>query len=170
MISENRVAIAGNLTREPELRYTNNDKAICEFCVAVTTKFKEGKEETAFINVVAWGSQAEYIGKYITKGTNVYITGRLVYESWEDKNGNKRNNLKVNADRVHSASPRRDYGDDENNVRSSGNRQYPADNGRNHRYSNNDVPPQQNRMKPSQYAPSEEVGVFQTNADDGIPF
>jgi single-strand DNA-binding protein len=169
MISENKVTIAGNLTREPELRYTPNNNAICEFNVAVTTKFKEGKEETAFINVVTWGKQAEYVGKYVSKGTNVYVTGRLIYESWEDKNGNKRNSLKVNAERVQSASPRKDYGDDGNSVRSNGNRQYPADDGRSRRYSD-DVPQQQGRRQASQYAQSEESGVFQTNADDGIPF
>lgn len=164
MISENKVFLAGNLTREPELRYTSSSKAICELSLAVTTKFKEGKEETAFVNITVWGAQAEYAGKYFSKGTNVFVTGRLTYESWEDKNGQKRSALKVNADRIQSAGSKRDSGDGEG--QGSSYRQYPQEE-KNHRYNSGDVP--QRRQAPADYR-SEQGGVFQTDDGDGIPF
>ena len=90
MASFNRVIIAGNLTRDPELRYTPKGTAVARIGLAVnrvyTTDSGEKKEEVTFIDVEAWGRQAEVIGQYMKKGKPLLVEGRLKLDSWEDKN------------------------------------------------------------------------------------
>lgn len=105
MFNLNKIMLAGNLTRDPETRTTPGGSVICEFGLAVNRKMKD-KDETCFVSITVWGKQAEACGKYLTKGANAYIEGRLVYESWEDKSGAKRNSLKVVADNVQFISSR----------------------------------------------------------------
>lgn len=104
MPSLNKVFIMGNITRDPALRYTPRGSAICEFGVAVnrryTTENGEQKDEVCFIDVDVWAKQAENCGKYLQKGSPVFIEGRLRTDSWEDKEGKKRSRLKVTAERV----------------------------------------------------------------------
>lgn len=89
MASFNKVIIAGNLTRDPELRYTPKGTAIARFTLAVNRVWKtetgETKEEVSFIDVDAFGRQAENIGKYMKKGRPLLVEGRLRQDSWEDK-------------------------------------------------------------------------------------
>jgi len=90
----------GNLTRDPELRATPKGTAICQFGLAVNRQFKDEsgatKDEVTFIDIEAWGRQAETIAKYCTKGKPLFIEGRLKLDSWEDKTtGQKRSKLKV---------------------------------------------------------------------------
>jgi single-strand DNA-binding protein len=100
MASFNKVIIAGNLTRDPELRYTPKGTAIARIGVACNRKWKsetgELKEEVTFVDVDAFGKQAETIGQYLKKGRPILIEGRLRYETWEDKqSGQKKSKLGV---------------------------------------------------------------------------
>lgn len=86
----NKVILAGNLTRDPELRYTPRGTAVAKFGLAVNRKWKDGesgemKEEVTFVDIDAFGKQAETIGQYLKKGRPILIEGRLKLDSWEDK-------------------------------------------------------------------------------------
>ena len=98
----NRAIIAGNLTQDPEVRYTVNKKAFARFGVAVSNSFKnangEQQETTDYINVVVWGSMAENCGKYLKKGRPVLVEGRIQTSSYEAKDGSgKRYSTEINA-------------------------------------------------------------------------
>ncbi|MFH1856263.1 MAG: single-stranded DNA-binding protein [Candidatus Omnitrophota bacterium] len=114
MASLNKVFLIGNLTRDPELRYIPSGTAVTTFSLAVSRNYKtqngENKEEVCFIRIVVWGKSAEACSQYLSKGKPVFVEGRLVYRSWEDQSGNKRNAIEVNADRVQflGASPQRE--------------------------------------------------------------
>ena len=90
MANFNKVILAGNLTRDPELRYTPKGTAIAKIGLAINRKWKsesgEMKEEITFVDVNAFGKTAETIGQYLKKGRPILIEGRLRYETWEDKN------------------------------------------------------------------------------------
>lgn len=101
----NRAIIAGNLTKDPEVRYTVNKKAFARFTVAVNNNFKnangEVQESTDYINVVVWGNQAENCGKYLKKGRPVLVEGRIQTSSFEAKDGSgKRYMTEINASNV----------------------------------------------------------------------
>lgn len=97
----NKVILAGNLTRDPELRYTPRGMAIAKFGLAVNRSWKDGetgelKEEVTFVDVDAFGKQAETIGQYLKKGRPILVEGRLKLDSWDDKQtGQKRSRLGV---------------------------------------------------------------------------
>ncbi|HEY3761971.1 MAG TPA: single-stranded DNA-binding protein [Verrucomicrobiae bacterium] len=100
MPSFNKVILAGNLTRDPELRYTPKGMAIARLGIACNRKWKsetgEMKEEVTFVDVDAFGKQAETIGQYLKKGRPILIEGRLRYDTWEDKqSGQKKSKLGV---------------------------------------------------------------------------
>ena len=100
MASFNQVLLIGNLTRDPELRYTPKGMAIAKFGLAVNRTWKtetgESKEEVTFIDIDAFGRQAETIGQYLKKGRPVFIQGRLRLDQWDDKQtGQKRSKLGV---------------------------------------------------------------------------
>jgi single-strand DNA-binding protein len=100
----NKVLLIGNLTKDPELRYTASGTAVCDFSLAVNrvyTSNGEKKEETCFIDINVWGRQAESVSKYLHKGSSAFIEGRLQLDQWEDKETRqKRSRIKVVADRV----------------------------------------------------------------------
>lgn len=104
MLRMNRVMLVGNLTRDPVLRKTPTGVSCADISIAVNESYtsKEGKtQDTAcFVEVVAWEKQAEACGEYLQKGAPVFVEGRLQYEQWEDKEGQKRNKIRVRADRV----------------------------------------------------------------------
>jgi len=100
MASFNKVILAGNLTRDPELRYTPKGTAIARLGIACNRKWKsetgEMKEEVTFVDVDAFGKTAETIGQYLKKGRPILIEGRLRYDTWEDKqSGQKKSKLGV---------------------------------------------------------------------------
>ncbi len=99
MANLNKVMLIGNLTRDPELKYTPGNQAVCEVGLAVNRKYrtKEGeeREETTFVDCEAWGKQAEIIKQYMTKGRPLFIEGRLKLDTWEDKEGGKRSKMRV---------------------------------------------------------------------------
>lgn len=100
MASFNRVILAGNLTRDPELRYTPKGTAVARLGLAVNRQWKndsgEAREEVTFVDIDAFGRQAEVIGQYLKKGRPILIEGRLKYDTWDDKQTNqKRSKLTV---------------------------------------------------------------------------
>ena len=105
MANLNKVLLMGNLTRDPEVRYTPKGTAVAELGIAVNRVYTgengEKREEVTFVDVTVWGRTAENAGEYLKKGRPVFIEGRLQLDSWEDKqSGQKRNKLKVVADNV----------------------------------------------------------------------
>ena len=103
MVSLNRVLLIGNLTKDPELRYTPSGTAVANLRLAVNSNFKDQagqrKEEVCFVTIVVWSKQAELCNQYLKKGRAVFIEGRLIYRSWEAE-GKTRSTLEVRADRV----------------------------------------------------------------------
>lgn len=101
----NKVAILGNLTRDPELRYTPSGQAICNLGLASNRKYRKGEElqeEACFVDVSVWGKQGESCAQYLKKGRRVIVAGRLKWDSWDDKNGGgKRSKISIVADEVH---------------------------------------------------------------------
>ncbi|MBP7055993.1 MAG: single-stranded DNA-binding protein [Candidatus Omnitrophica bacterium] len=104
MATLNKVMLIGNLTRDPELRYIPSGSAVVTFTVAVNRVYKtqtgEKKEQTSFIRVVVWGRRAEVCGEYLTKGSPVFVEGRLQSRDWETQDGQKRNTVEVIADNI----------------------------------------------------------------------
>lgn len=100
-MSFNKIIIVGNLGRDPELRYTPQNLAVCNISVATSEKRRdkngEYQETTTWFRVTLWGKQAENASKYLTKGRPVYIEGRLHVDEWMDKDNQKRYTLEVNA-------------------------------------------------------------------------
>lgn len=98
-MSFNRIIIVGNLGRDPELRYTPQGNAVCNFSMATNEKKRDKSGEmqdvTTWFRVTLWGKQAENASKYLTKGSAVYIEGRLRVEDWTDRDGNNRYTLEV---------------------------------------------------------------------------
>jgi single-strand DNA-binding protein len=100
MANLNRVLLIGNLTRDPEVRYTPKGTAVADIGLAVNRIYSaedgEKKEETTFVDVTLWGRQAEIAGQYLKKGRPVFIEGRLQLDTWDDKQtGQKRSRLRV---------------------------------------------------------------------------
>lgn len=87
----NKIILLGRLTKDPEVKYTNNDKVVCLFTLAVDRPYtnQQGKREADFINVVLWGKQAETFGNYFTKGQRALVEGRLQLRSYDGKDGQK---------------------------------------------------------------------------------
>lgn len=96
----NRVILVGNLTRDPETRFTPNGTAVANFGIATNRKYGD-KEETFFGEVTAWGKLAETCGEYLHKGSKALIDGRLTTESWDDKEtGHKKSKTRIVAENV----------------------------------------------------------------------
>lgn len=103
-VAINRVLIGGNLTADPQVRFLSNENAVASFSLAINRRYKgadgQMKEEVTFVSCEAWGRTAELVGQYLTKGRACFIEGRLKLDSWDDKDGQKRQKLKVVADSV----------------------------------------------------------------------
>lgn len=102
---DNTVTVVGNLTREPELRYTPSGQAVCRLGVAVNRRWQnrqtnEWEEQVSFFNVTAWAQLAENVGECLTKGTRVVVTGRLEQRSWETPDGEKKSSVDIIADEI----------------------------------------------------------------------
>ncbi len=99
-MSFNKIIIVGNLGRDPELRYTPQGNAVCNFSVATSEKKRDKggdmQDITTWFRVTLWGKQAETASKYLTKGSQVYVEGRLRMEEWTDRDGKTRQTLDVN--------------------------------------------------------------------------
>ena len=116
MASFNKVILVGNLTRDPEVRYTTGGTAVTELGMAVSRQWtdkgsNERKEETTFVDVTLWGRTAEIAGEYLSKGRPVLIEGRLQLDQWEDREtGQKRSKLKVVGESMHMLGGRPEGG------------------------------------------------------------
>ena len=107
----NITVVAGNLVRDVELRYTPNGKAVCNLNLAINNTYGKGeekKQDTVFMDVVVWNGMAEACNNYISKGSPIYVEGRLSQESWEDKEGKKRSKIKIIATRVQFLGPKKE--------------------------------------------------------------
>lgn len=105
MANLNKVLLLGNVTRDPEVRYTPKGSAVCDLGVAVnrayTTESGEKREEVTFVDVTLWGRTAEVASEYLKKGRAVFIEGRLQMDTWDDKQtGQKRTRLRVVAENM----------------------------------------------------------------------
>jgi len=102
MAGLNTVTLIGNLTKDPELRYTQSGLAVATLRIAVNRNFTnaEGEVEADFFTVVVWRNQAEKCDEYLSKGRQIAVTGRLQSRSWENKEGQKRSTVEIVADRV----------------------------------------------------------------------
>ena len=103
MANLNKVMLIGNLTRDPELRYTPKGTAVADIALAINRVWNneqnQRQEETTFVDITLWGRQAELAQQYLTKGRGAYIEGRLQMDTWDDKQtGQKRSKLKVVAE------------------------------------------------------------------------
>ena len=112
MANFNKVILMGNLTKDPELRYTPSGAPVCNFDLAVnrsyTTQTGEKKEEVCYITIVVWGKQAESCGEYLHKGRPTLVEGHLQQRSWETPDGQKRSKYEVVAERVVFVGVRKD--------------------------------------------------------------
>jgi len=100
MASLNKVMLIGNLTRDPEVRFTPKGTAVCDMALAVNRRYLsdtgERVEEVTYLDIVLWNKQAELAGQYLAKGRSVFIEGRLQMDSWEDKaTGQKRTKVRI---------------------------------------------------------------------------
>jgi single-strand DNA-binding protein len=102
-MNHNHITVVGNATRDPELRFTTGGTAVAGFGLAVNRSWKnkttdEWEEETSFFNVVCWGDLGENVAASIVKGSRVFVSGRLDQREWEDREGEKRMSVEINAE------------------------------------------------------------------------
>lgn len=160
MASFNRVVVMGNLGQDPELRYTQNQNAVCTLNVA-TTDYRtspdgQKQEFTEWHRIVVWGRQAENCSKYLAKGRSVLIEGRLQTRSWEDKQGQKRYTTEIIAQNVQFVGGGGGATRERNDQAGGGQQNY------GNQHSNND--------QPDYGGPSGNMGEPQTPGLDDIPF
>ncbi|CAN5663682.1 hypothetical protein BH20VER1_BH20VER1_31400 [soil metagenome] len=131
MASFNKVILMGNLTRDPEVRYTPKGSAVCDLGLAVnriySTDTGEKREEVTFVDVVLWARLAEIAGEYLKKGRPVLIEGRLQLDTWDDKqSGQKRSKLRVIGETMQllGSRPQGGEGDESSSSSSGGGRSY----------------------------------------------
>ena len=121
MANLNKVMLIGNLTRDPELKYTPSGTAVAEMTLAVNRKFKQGddwKEEACFVDVTVWSRQAENCAEYLKKGSQAFVEGRLKLDQWEQE-GKKRSKLGVVAENVQFLSAKSGGGNRSNEYNAS---------------------------------------------------
>jgi single-strand DNA-binding protein len=111
MATLNKVMLIGNLTRDPEVRYTPKGSAVADVCIAVnrvwTTEAGQKQEEVTYVDIVLWANLAELASKYLAKGRPVYIEGRLQLDTWDDKaTGQKRSRLRVVGENLQFLGPK----------------------------------------------------------------
>lgn len=162
MANLNKVQLIGNITRDPEIKYTPKGSAVTDLGLAInryySTENGEKREEVTFVDVTLWGRQAEIAGEYCKKGRPVYIEGRLQLDSWEDKaSGQKRSKLRVVGENMQLLGPR---------PGASGNGAAPSEYGEEERYSR---PSRSGSNLPSR--PEQAISAAMANdEDDDIPF
>ncbi len=173
-MSVNKVILVGNLGKDPELRYTPSGAAVVNFSIATTENYKDRdgnrQANTEWHNIVAWRQLAEICGKYLHKGKQVYIEGKLQTRKWQDRDGNDKYTTEIVADQMQMLGR---AGDDNN-----------SNQGDNQQQSYAKPQPQQNQAQPSQAQPQAQgqpggqqaarpAPVYEEpafNPDDEIPF
>ena len=157
MASYNRVILMGNLTRDPEMRYIPSGTAVTNFGLAMNERYTdrqtgEQRENTCFVDIEAWGRQAEIANEYLSKGRPVFIEGALKFDSWEAEDGSKRNRLSVRAFRIQFIGGRPD-GDEMGGG-----------------YANAQPAAAPTQPAPYQEAPAPQASSTPPSTDDDIPF
>ncbi len=119
MYSLNRAQVIGNITRDPELRYTPNGQAVTTFSVATNRRWKnqgsgEFQEATEYHDVVAWGKAAEFVANYLKKGNKIYVDGRLQTRTWETPDGVKQRRTEIIVENFVPLTPKGQSGDGAN--------------------------------------------------------
>jgi single-strand DNA-binding protein len=120
--SYNRVILVGNLTRDPEIRYTQSGKAVTKFTLAINNP--RNKEETTYVDIVAWDRLGETCNTYLKKGSSALVEGRLVIRSYDDKDGNKRKATEVVIDNMQMLGAKMGGGSSEGGDYSGGGNSY----------------------------------------------
>lgn len=166
MANLNKVMLIGNLTRDPELRYTPKGTAVADIGLAInrvwTNEQNQRQEETTFVDVTLWGRQAELAQQYLSKGRGAYIEGRLQMDTWDDKQtGQKRSKLKVVGENLQFL-PDGKGGAGGGSMSSGG--PAPSSGG----YQQSSRPPQDQRSGPPQGGSAGSMDDFQE--EDDIPF
>lgn len=116
----NKAILMGRLTKNPEIKYTTNNTAICNFTIAVNRRFKqENQPEVDFINIVTWSKTAEFCSKYFVKGQQVVVVGRIQTRTWDDAEGKKHYATDVVAEEAYFADSKKDNSTT-NNISNSG--------------------------------------------------
>jgi single-strand DNA-binding protein len=162
MASFNRVILLGNLTRDPQVRYTPGGTAVSEIGLAVNRtwfdqKTNSKREEVTFVDVTLWGRQAEVAGEYLSKGRQVLIEGRLQLDSWEDKeSGQKRSKLRVVCENMTMVGSRGDGSRGEGS-RGGGGAAEGARRGGDQPAADNQAPPEAFQDTPPESTPEDEV-------------
>jgi len=114
-MSVNKVILVGNLGKDPELRYTPTGAAVANFSLATTERYKDRdgnrQEKTEWHNIVAWRQLAEICGKYLHKGKQIYLEGKIQTRSYDDRDGNKRYMTEIVMDQMHMLGNKNDSGD-----------------------------------------------------------
>lgn len=154
IMSVNKVILVGNLGKDPELRYTASGTAVANFTLATSERFKdrngEQQKRTEWHNIVAWAGLAEICGKYLKKGKQVYIEGRIQTRSYDDRDGNKRYVAEIVADQMQMLGRAGDEGDSS--------------------YQRGSEPPHHDEPPPGGKGPLDNYTEPPFNPDDEIPF
>ena len=177
MASLNKVMLIGNLTRDPEVRYTPKGTAVTDIGLAVNRSYStEGgdrREETTFVDITLWGRQAEIAGQYMKKGRPIYVEGRLQMDTWQDKQtGQNRSRLKIIGENFQFLGGRDDSGGGggggggQQNYGGGGQQNY---GGGGNQYDSG-PPPQQQGGGGGGAPPSQGGGPDYSEEDDDIPF
>lgn len=157
----NKAILMGRLTRDPELRHTQSNMAVCSFSLAIDRARKDanGERQTDFINCVAWGRQAEFVAQWFSKGAMAIVTGRIQSRTWQDKDGNNRTTTEVNCDEI-------SFGESKKARESNGGYANSYDNGSQMRSE-----PTASQIAPAFDLPSGDSGFAELDDDDGdVPF
>ena len=114
----NKTVLMGRLTRDPEVRYTQtNNTLVASFSLAVNRRFaREGEQQADFINIVAWSKTGEFVSKYVKKGQQVAVIGRIQTRTWDDDNGQKHYVTEVVAEEVYFADSKRENAEEPANI------------------------------------------------------
>lgn len=102
-MADNSVTIVGNLTKDPELRFTTGGKGVASFGLAVNRRYQvngEWQDQTSYFNIVAWGQLGENVASSLTKGMRVVVSGRLEQREYQNREGEKRTSIEINADEI----------------------------------------------------------------------
>ncbi len=166
-MSVNKVILVGNLGKDPELRYTPSGVAVATFSIATTERYKDRdgnrQEKTEWHNIVAWRQLAEICGKFLHKGKQIYIEGKIQTRSYDDRDGNKRYITEIVADQMQMLGSKNDdqgsYGGGQQN-------NYTNQNAQGGQQQNNRVSEQQSQATPQNNSFEEPT----YNDDDEIPF
>ena len=157
----NKAILMGRLTRDPELRYTQNNTPVVTFSLAIDRSYSRGQErQTDFIDIVAWRRTAEFVSQWFTKGMMAVVVGSIQSRRWQDKNGNNRTSIEVVADEVQ-------FGESKRSREANGNAGY-QDNGYQGGYSEMQSVP---RSVPNFDLPTGGSDFSEISDDDGeVPF